>query len=353
MALSNELLARICNAVVHARTFEDLVRPLLEALEFATELETAYLTRIDEEAGIQRVLFSHNTNMMIIPEGLIVPWQDTLCKRALDDGQFYTNDISSCWGDSEAARELGIVTYVSTPIQLEDGSLYGTLCAASTKPQPLTGKGEQFLSFFAALITQQLYREKLIDQLQITNERLESLSNTDMLTGLPNRRSTFTEMSRMFAIAERAGQSILIAYIDLDNFKKINDDYGHEIGDAFLIEVSNRLGNCMRKGDFLGRLGGDEFVVIGLGPTIGEDSDLVVKLMQDRLQSPSQGRFEFENCSFDYSGASCGVVSVDPASVAPEDALHMADAVMYAQKRSRKTCNAGPLSLGDLSQANN
>lgn len=334
--MADELFARISDTLTLAKTFEDLARPLLELLEFVTELETTYLTRIDEEAGVQNILFSHNTRTMQIPEGLTVPWRDTLCKRALDEKQFYTNDVSKCWGDSEAAKALGIVTYVSTPIRLDDGSLYGTLCAASSDKKPLTHRGEQLLHLFAALIAQQIQREKLMDQLRATNASLEIFSNTDLLTNLPNRRSTFAEMRRLFALAERAEQSLLVAYIDLDDFKQINDTYGHDVGDDFLVEISLRLAGGMRTGDLLGRLGGDEFVVIGMGPSIEEDGKHAAKMLHERLSPLMQGRFQFRNCVFDYPGASCGVVSVDPAATSPDEALRLADTAMYAQKRARK-----------------
>ena len=158
----------------------------------------------------------------------------TLCKRALDEGRLYSDDVPNCWGDCEAAEALGIRTYVSTPIHLDDGSLFGTLCAASSDRKPLTPKGEQVLRLFASLIALHVQREQLLNQFREVNATLESYSNTDALTGLPNRRAVVTGLHRLFALAGRAGQSVLIGFIDLDGFKAINDTYGHEAGDEFL-----------------------------------------------------------------------------------------------------------------------
>ena len=70
-------------------------------LEEVTGLESTYLTTIDLEAGTQSILYARNSKTLLIPENLTVPWQDTLCKRALDEGKPYTDDVSACWSDSD------------------------------------------------------------------------------------------------------------------------------------------------------------------------------------------------------------------------------------------------------------
>src|SRR4249919_3225449 len=107
----DELMVQLAEWVPAARTLEELARPLLEMLQAVTWLESTYLTTIDEVGGVQHVLFANNSSQMQIPEGLSVPWGDTLCKRALDEGRAYTDDVAECWRDSGAARELGIQTY--------------------------------------------------------------------------------------------------------------------------------------------------------------------------------------------------------------------------------------------------
>ncbi|MFT0891800.1 diguanylate cyclase domain-containing protein [Pseudochelatococcus sp. G4_1912] len=334
--MTDELLTRLSNTITSARTTEEYSRPLLELLEFVTGLESTYLTRIDLEAGVQNILFARNIRTMCIPEGLTVPWNDTLCKRALDEGQAFTDDVTSCWGDSEAAKALGIVTYASAPVRLDNGSVYGTLCAASSERKPITPRSKQLLKLFAALIAQQIQREQLMSQLQHANAALEGYSNTDMLTGLPNRRCIFSEMHRLFALAKRNEQSILVAYIDLDDFKQINDTYGHDIGDAFLIDISQRLSMGLRAGDMLGRLGGDEFVVVAMGPSLKEDADHAVKMLRDRLMPLIQGTFHFGAHHFDYPGASCGAININPATISPQNAIYLADTAMYRDKKARK-----------------
>ena len=336
-----QLLDQIADTLAAAQTIEQLTRPLLELLELITGLESTYLTRIDLEAGVQTIVFARNSHTMQIPEGLSVPWNDTLCKRALAEGRFYTTDVAACWGDSDAARGLGIQTYVSTPVYLAGDMLYGTLCAASTRTQPLTPAGKEILRLFSILISQHIEREHLLERLQRANAALEADSSTDALTGLPNRRFVLAEMERLFAIARRTGRRVMVAFIDLDGFKAINDTHGHDAGDAFLVEAGRRLSAGLRAGDVLGRLGGDEFIIVGLtSPAEEKDGVSTVERVHQRLAPLLRGRFALGACALDYPGASIGVVTAEPTTTTPDEALRTADAQMYLNKKLRRDSTA-------------
>jgi diguanylate cyclase len=333
--MSNTPLDQITDILAQAQDVEAMTRPLLVILEHVTGLESTYLTRINTEAGTQDILFSRNTRSLEIPEGISVPWEDTLCKRALDEGRFFTDDVADCWGDSDAARQLGIRTYVSTPVRLEDGSLFGTLCGASAESRPVPAEGSSLLSLFSQVIARQIDRERLLIDLQKANARLEAWSHTDTLTTLPNRRAIMKELERLFTTARRSGQQVMIAFIDLNGFKQINDTYGHEAGDEFLVQVGERLKNGLRGSDIAGRLGGDEFVVIGpvANPQTAEIRSQTLCAIRDRLAPLLIGRYRMAGKDFDYPGASIGVVCADPAATSPEEALRDADAAMYADKK--------------------
>ncbi|PWC87742.1 diguanylate cyclase [Azospirillum sp. TSH100] len=334
--MSDKFFSDISETLSSARSVEDLTRPLLSLLEAVTELEATYLTCVDPDLGVQKVLFSYNTKTMRIPEGLAVPWEGTLCKRALDEGKFYTDDVPTLWGDCDAAKTLGIQTYVSTPVRLNDGTLFGTLCAAGSERKPLTPKGEQVLRLFSSLIGLHVEREQLLKSLQSVNSALEAHSFTDVLTGLPNRRFLLKEMDRLFADAEATGQTVLIAFVDLDGFKAINDRHGHEVGDAFLIEVGKRLSTGLRTGDILGRFGGDEFIITGLGPAGEAESQAAARAMCNRLAPLLIGNYRLRGITLHYSGASFGPTAADPRAVNVDAALRKADAAMYEVKRGRK-----------------
>lgn len=331
------LLSQLSSSVTSARTLEDLTRPMLEMLEAVTGLESTYLTRIDSSQGLQHILYARNAQQLQIPEGLAVPWDDTLCKRALDEGRVYTDNVAECWGDSAAARELGIQTYVSTPVRTESGGLYGTLCAASAGSKPVPPSTFNLLGLFARLIGHQVEREQLVRQLSEANAELAAHASTDALTGLPNRRALLQELRRMLAQGEREGRNVLVAFVDLDGFKPINDLHGHETGDEFLATMARRLQGALRAGNLLARLGGDEFVAAGLGPAVGgDDAPAAAQALGHRLAAATAGEIRLGRVTLSYEGASVGAVAVDPRSASPEEALRQADAAMYAVKRARR-----------------
>ncbi|WCM93284.1 sensor domain-containing diguanylate cyclase [Acidovorax sp. NCPPB 2350] len=331
------LLEQLSESVSTAQTVEGLTRPLLEMLEAVTGLESTYLTSVDQARGVQQVLYARNSSTMQIPEGLSVPWNDTLCKRALEEGRSFTNDVPACWGDSQAARELGIRTYASTPVRMGNGELYGTLCAASTHSRPSTPEAERILSLFAYLIGQQVEREQLIQKLLAANERLTVYAATDQLTGLPNRRALMEALSRLLAQGQRRHMGVLIAFIDLDGFKSINDTHGHEVGDQFLAAIAQRLQATLRAEDMAARLGGDEFVVISLNAHADEAANNAQDTLHQRITQATQGRFDLPGASLDYPGASVGVITVPPGQQrTAEDALRIADQHMYQAKLARR-----------------
>ena len=328
--------SQLSQSLPQAKSLEELTRPLLEMLGAATGLESTYLTSIDLDSGVQHVQFTRNVGEMQIPEGLDVPWGDTLCKRALDEGRMYTGDVQNCWGDSDAARALGIQTYVSTPVRTQDGQLLGTLCAASSSRKALTPAAEPMLRLFSSLVGGWVERERVVEQLRSANATLASLALSDSLTGLPNRRAIVEELSRLLARAKRDGNKVLVGLVDMDGFKAVNDAYGHSVGDQLLTEAARRMREALRATDTIGRIGGDEFVVLAPGPHEEGVHEAAGAALQERLSKSTVGRYAIGSDGLNYVGASAGVIAVDPLDVDAEEALTLADAQMYRVKLGRK-----------------
>ncbi|TRM50192.1 sensor domain-containing diguanylate cyclase [Achromobacter sp. LC458] len=342
------ILAGLSRSLPQAKTVEQLTRPLLDMLGSVTGLESTYLTEIDLKADLQHVRYARNVGDLQIPEGLSVPWSDTLCKRALEDGRMCTSDVANCWPDSEAARQLGIQTYVSAPVRTDEGQLLGTLCAASARQLQLAPPAESVLKLFSNVIANFLQREMLMEQLHSANVQLMSYAMTDPLTGLPNRRALYEELERLEQRALREGGSVLVGVIDLDGFKGINDTYGHQQGDVFLQEIARRVAAALRTSDMLGRIGGDEFVLVGPGPELDRmdatagaaaqrgDAMEAARSLEERATAATAGRYQLGDAVVSYEGASVGVVAVDPRGLDAEAAVRLADARMYEIKRARK-----------------
>ncbi len=331
--LSSETLIGELQHSLAKQELETQVRSLLQLLQQASELESAYLTRIDLHHDKQHVLYALNAGDLCIPEGLAVDWQDSLCKRALAEQQFCVADISSCWGDSGAARELGIRSYLSTPVTLSDGQIYGTICGASKCQVEVSAASITLLQLMARIIAMQVEREQLLQVLEQENRLFRSVALTDPLTGLANRRALHAELQRALANSNRNGTTIFVAYIDLDNFKQINDNFGHDAGDRFLLAITAALLAGRREGDFTARIGGDEFVVVGY--LIGDDLAQARDSLYQQLLSCTSGQFDIGEQLLSYGGASIGLVLAKPEDNT-EQLLKRADAEMYAQKRQRK-----------------
>lgn len=326
-------ITQLASSLRDADSLEQMVRPLLELLQSVTGLESTYLTRIDRQAGTQRILFARNSRQLQIPEGLEVEWGDTLCKRALEEGCAYTDNVADRWGDSDAASALGIATYASVPVTDRHGEVFGTLCAAGSDRRPRVDVAEHVLQVFSHMIGQQVERERLVEELRQVNSVLALSAHTDALTGLPNRRALIEELNRRFTTDNASVP--LVAFIDLDDFKAINDQHGHDAGDRFLMAMAAALSSAMAPGDFTARLGGDEFVC--LTSVAIADIGLFAPVWQARLFEATRGDFNLgHGVQVDYPGASIGVVAADAEAGNADSVLSKADAAMYAAKQQRK-----------------
>jgi diguanylate cyclase (GGDEF)-like protein len=160
-------------------------------------------------------------------------------------------------------------------------------------------------------------------------ERERALSRTDSLTGLPNSRGFYEAAGAEVVRLGRYRHPVTLAYLDIDDFKEINDRYGHACGDELLVAVAQVLRRASRSSDLVGRLGGDEFVI--LYPETGRDAaEAVLRKLQGRL------RDSLKEGDGPRLTVSIGAVSFAVPPAALETLVRQADALMYAVKTSGK-----------------
>ncbi|MBS1129925.1 MAG: diguanylate cyclase/phosphodiesterase with sensor(s) [Proteobacteria bacterium] len=159
-------------------------------------------------------------------------------------------------------------------------------------------------------------------------QRLEHLAHFDALTQLPNRMLLGDRMQLAKAQAERSGKTLAVCYLDLDNFKPINDRYGHSVGDFLLIEVAQRLKTCVRAGDTVARLGGDEFVLLITNLDDLNECDHAMTRVISALSQPFRVSAQFVTVS-----ASIGVTLYPHDGSDSDTLLRHADQSMYAAKQ--------------------
>ncbi len=317
-------IATVASTVSDSTDVETLSRPLLDLLHDLTGLASTYLTVIDEERGMQEIRFSHNTlEGFALPEGLHVPWDDTLCKRSLEEGRPCTLDVPAVWGDSDAAAALGIQVYVSVPIALSDGRVWGTLCAADSRTAEGVEEHLDTLRLFARLVSAQVERDSAVERAQLQALLARSEADTDALTGCASRRVVEPWLATNLGDLEPE-ETVLVAFVDLDRFKGVNDEHGHAAGDLVLTAVAHHLRAAARPGDLVARWGGDEFVVAARLPRRAA-SDVALRLRADR-----QVRVEALGLDITLS-----IGTALSESHLAHELLGAADRAMYAVKRAR------------------
>jgi two-component system, cell cycle response regulator len=167
---------------------------------------------------------------------------------------------------------------------------------------------------------------EIATQQQIRAERFLKLAMLDPLTGLHNRRYAQERLATEIARAQRYKSSLTVLMLDLDDFKRINDRYGHPTGDWVLQRFAERLSRAIRGSDWAVRMGGDEFVVLLPECVLGQ-----VQTVLNRL-SPLEIEVEGEKVSFTFSA---GWTEYRPGET-PEQLLKRADHSLYADKQNRK-----------------
>jgi diguanylate cyclase len=170
------------------------------------------------------------------------------------------------------------------------------------------------------------------DRVRVEGDALRKLAQTDALTGLPNRRGLHDRLSALLPQAA-PGKLLAVYLLDLDGFKPVNDRHGHDVGDALLVGVGQRLQAQLRASDVVARLGGDEFVVLAAGLP---DEDVARQIGQKMLASFNE--------PFVALGQRCDVGLTIGYALGPldgstaDDLIKRADAAMYAGKNAGRRC---------------
>ena len=173
-----------------------------------------------------------------------------------------------------------------------------------------------------------------ITELKRYQERFERMAHIDTLTGLPNRVLLADRMEQALALAQRHQYETAVVYIDLDEFRAVNDGNGHAAGDQVLRETARRLHSAIRKNDTAARLGGDEFVIL----LTHVDGAAKVELFLQRIRALLAGPVSLADGSQVVLSASVGVAMAPDSGWDAEELLRRADAAMYAAKKLGKNC---------------
>ncbi|WP_440894812.1 diguanylate cyclase domain-containing protein [Amphibacillus sp. Q70] len=170
-----------------------------------------------------------------------------------------------------------------------------------------------------------------IEERKLYEKKLRRLAYRDPLTGLANRRLFNDRLHQTIAKYKRYDQLFAVIILDLDDFKGINDQFGHDAGDQVIIQISQRLRKSVREMDTVSRLGGDEFII--LLPDIGNKDNL--KVFIQRVEKVLKLPYQVNNTSL-FVGVSLGAVIPDKGNIHNKAIISQADKALYEAKRSGK-----------------
>lgn len=184
-------------------------------------------------------------------------------------------------------------------------------------------------------------RRKAEDDLQQALQELKALTLTDDCTDAYNTRGFLTLGSQLFKMANRLKKGILLLFVDLDDLKRINDNFGHKEGGMALVYTANILKKTFRESDIIARVGGDEFAIIAMEES-GIDAEVVINRLLENIDSHNAEADRLYKLSLSF-----GIVRNDPEKLLSIDELMaQADKLMYEHKRSKKIKTSEILEAG-------
>lgn len=295
------------------RSLEDAADHIIDTLKHFLQVDTLLIATIDHNGSkiIRALNRQENEGTNSLPLHLL----QSYCNLVLEQDCSILN-ITNTLNDPRTAslpitQQLGAQALVGIAVRTADQTAVGTLCAINNEPIHLDERQLGFLHSMAAFFGY------ILD--------LENASVTDSLTGLYNRR--------YLSHLDHAGsdKQFSVMFIDIDDFKEVNDSFGHDFGDLLLLQISKRLKQDVRKTDILVRYGGDEFVICFQHLVDNQDIDFVANKIKKSIDEP----FTIDGHIIHIS-ASIGISSTHGTASTLKELISNADLAMYDNKQNEK-----------------
>ncbi len=235
------------------------------------------------------------------------------------------SDILSLTDEYSKSLSRGNTVISEAKEKVEDASIQKVLGFVLEEMKRIKEENEKFRKKIEE-------ENKKVKKLQKKLEIVETEANTDYLTGLYNRRAFMNILNNLFKDFKEFNNKFSLILLDIDNFKKINDTYGHDVGDKVIKDVGEVLKKYLRPEDIPARIGGEEFAVL----LVNSDEN-IAKAVAERLRNIMETRHVVidENTIVDYT-ASFGVASVSDQMEKPEELIKVADENLYRAKKAGK-----------------
>ena len=317
-----------------------LFRQPQQQQEFVSSILKVFAIRIAAELQRQQ-----DDAHLLQQASLLDKAQDAIIVFSLDKKiKFWNQGAQRVYGwtaaqaQSDVARDLllhdptGVIAQAFTRL-LADGEWHGELPQFCKDGRQITVEGRWTLVHDAMGQPESILAINTdISDRKAAEQAVQQLAFYDPLTQLPNRLLLRERMQQQFALPPGPSRTAALLFIDMDNFKTLNDSLGHSFGDQLLKQVALRLCATVRSGDTVARIGGDEFVVLltDLGEDAGKAASEAQKTAQTLLTSLSQP-YDLQGHAYSCTG-SIGIAIADSAGASIEDLLRQADLAMYHAK---------------------
>ena len=255
--------------------------------------------------------------------------------RAVAEDRLIVADDYTVHPDADnRAVNVGVRATMAAPVHAE-GEVIGCLVTGSLKSGRRYSPSEResliaFAEHASLAVTDAATVEALHEAVGDANHR----ALHDPLTGLANRTRFLDRLGHVLSVRRAPGLNMAVLYVDIDDFKTVNDRFGHSVGDLLLVEAAGRLNGAVRVGDTVARLGGDEFAVL-LENVAGMEEAVAVA---DRILESFRAPFVFGDAAV-RSNVSVGLAMRESSSLSADELLRNADVAMYRAKNSGKGCS--------------
>lgn len=336
-------LLKLARALASAGTSQEVAQRLAEALPLVVDADrvSVYLWDAGRQQLVRTALTTNDPDDPLQNEKWSkAPTRGGPIERMLANPQQDPVFVDAESGDPLFRQEMlaaGNVAAIVVPIAVPDAFLGLLSVSVRRDPARLAPSSDLIdrLSGVAAQATTALQNGQLVDH--ITHQAMH-----DQLTGLANRAQFTEELRKAISRARRGRELVTVLFLDLDRFKPVNDEFGHDVGDRLLSAVAERLTSCTRTGDVVARLGGDEFAVLIAGHRTPDEGERLAARMTQAFADP----FQIDSHLLRLS-ASVGQAIYPSDADGAESLLRQADMSMFQHKRRGAANQPRPRRSGD------
>ncbi len=313
-------------SMLKASELSEFTDRLTEQVRDRFQLDDAWFAFIDIEEN--RRIMALMSDQGALSERLLCPSGELKALTATNHSPILSSTMGHLQKLTPGHLRDTIKSTALLPLEMEN-RIIGALILGSSDPQRYTA---DMASFFL----EQLAVKTSAGLTSIwAREQLRQLATRDPLTGLRNRRDMEAALEQELGRSKRYGLPMALMFFDLDDFKQINDNWGHETGDACLVHVSQRLESFLRRDDSLFRFAGDEFVALLPGQSEASAEQIAQRMQEALSSTPLHTQNAAIVISFSY-----GVACIKPEdNVKPDELIRTADQRLYEMKRNPDRAN--------------